>query len=103
MIETISEPNFDPSAQRRAEESLLRKGQRKLLEKLKVFLLEKYILIYLIGFLLGRAIILSVISPFPIAFLATIWFIHRKRTVHTALVILAGALTVSPGHATYVL
>lgn len=54
-----------------------------------------------IGFLLGRAIILSVVSPFSIAFLATIWTIHRKHTAKASVAVLAGSLSHSVMHGVF--
>lgn len=57
----------------------------------------------LIGFLLGRAVILSDLSPFAIPFFATAGFFKQKIKTAAAVSLLAGALTISPRHALYVL
>ncbi|MEW9675292.1 stage II sporulation protein E [Lentibacillus sp. L22] len=75
------------------------KSGHKLKKKLpsisKTILLEKGWLFVLVGFLLGRAVILSAVSPFAVAFLATIWFAHKKNALKVMLAIIAGALTYS--------
>src|SRR5699024_4176818 len=54
-------------------------------------------------FLLGRAIILSVVSPFAVAFLATIWFVHRDKSAKVMLAVLAGALTYKVTHGAFIM
>lgn len=73
----------------------LRKAKKKLISHVKYMLIEKGWLFFIVGFLLGRAVILSVVSPFAVAFLATIWLIHRRSSAKVMLAILAGALTFS--------
>lgn len=62
---------------------------------LKTLLIEKRLLLFFIGFLLGRAVILYNISPFAIALLATAWAGHQKRMVSLSFFIVMGALTYS--------
>src|SRR5699024_458552 len=76
--------------------------QSKIHTQIKNILFEKGWLLFLVGFLLGRAIILSAVSPFPVAFLATIWFIHKKKSFKVILAIIAGALTFSVIHTVFV-
>src|SRR5699024_1482083 len=60
-------------------------------------------LFYIVGFLLGRAVILSQVSPFAIAFLATTWFIHKHQSAKVMLAIIAGALTYDIRHGLFIL
>ncbi|WP_042220763.1 stage II sporulation protein E [Oceanobacillus manasiensis] len=69
--------------------------RRKVQTKVLTLFLEKGLLYYIVGFLLGRAVILSAVSPFAVAFLATMWFVHREKTARSLLAVLAGALTYS--------
>ncbi|RYL88194.1 stage II sporulation protein E [Sporolactobacillus sp. THM7-4] len=55
------------------------------------------------GFLLGRAIILSSLSPFVIPFFATVFWLKRKKRWPASIAAVAGALTVSAGQAFYAL
>lgn len=57
--------------------------------------IEKQVLLFMIGFLLGRAVILYHISPFAIALLATAWAGRQKRLPMLALCMTAGAMTYS--------
>ncbi|MFC0300077.1 stage II sporulation protein E [Virgibacillus soli] len=66
-----------------------------LMVKIKSLLFDRGWLFYFVGFLLGRAVILSVVSPFTVAFLATLWFIQRERVFTTMIVMLIGGFTVS--------
>lgn len=69
---------------------------------IKKALLEKGWLFIMVGFLLGRAIILSVVSPFAVAFLATVWFVHRDKSPKVMLAILIGAYSYSISHGIFV-
>ncbi|WP_010094847.1 stage II sporulation protein E [Ornithinibacillus scapharcae] len=61
----------------------------------KKLLLDRGWLHVFVGFLLGRAIILSVVSPFAVAFLATLWFMQKDKAAKTLLATLVGAFTIS--------
>src|SRR5699024_7650249 len=61
----------------------------------KSLFLEKGGLLIIVGFLLGRAVVLSVVSPFAVAFLATVWFVHKEKTLKVLLSIMIGAMTYS--------
>src|SRR5699024_9456250 len=59
----------------------------------KLLLLDKHLLIFFIGFLLGRAVILYTISPFAIALLATAWAGHQKRILALSFFTVLGAFS----------
>ena len=96
--------------------SLLRVGPRNLrtekshIDRLRqwfytwanTFLLEKGWIYAFAGFLLGRAIILTEVSPFATAFLAVMWFLHRDKVKKSMIAVLAGALTVSLTHGVFI-
>jgi len=69
--------------------------RQKIAAKMKIAFIEKGWLFYIVGFLLGRAVILTEVSPFAVAFIATVWFIQRKRVFPTMFSVLAGAITYS--------
>lgn len=75
--------------------NLLQKFRMRIYSQTKSLLLEKGWLFFIVAFLLGRAIILSAVSPFAVAFLATIWFIHRDKSGKVMLAVIAGALSFS--------
>src|SRR5690625_6234294 len=81
----------------------LSKLRGKLSEQMYAIMLEKGWLFVIVGFLLGRAIILSVVSPFAVAFLATIWFVHRDKSAKVMLAVLAGVLTYRVTHGVYIM
>ncbi len=64
--------------------------------------IEKRLLLLLIGFLLGRAVILYNISPFAIALFATAWAGYQKRMFLLGGFIVLGALTFSLQQATFI-
>ncbi|WP_407272596.1 stage II sporulation protein E [Radiobacillus sp. PE A8.2] len=72
-------------------------------EKLKLFFLEKGWLLFIVGFLLGRAIVLSSLSPFALAFLASVWFMRKDKAFKLILATFAGALTYHWQHGLYVI
>lgn len=76
---------------------------QKLKSRLKTFFLVKGWLFFFIGFLLGRAVILSHVSPFAIAFLATVWFIYRKQTFKMMVAIILGALSFSLSQGVFII
>ena len=92
MMDSI--PGFESKvfAKKQKQLSLL---HHKGLAGLRSLLLEKGWILSIIGFLLGRAVILSTVSPFAIAFLATVWFIKRAHIGKVMLAILIGALSYS--------
>ncbi|MFD1362566.1 stage II sporulation protein E [Lentibacillus salinarum] len=78
------------------------KFHTKLSAQMKTLLFEQGWLFYLVGFLLGRAVILSVVSPFAIGFLAAVWLIHRDKAPKVMLSILAGTLSFSLMHSAFI-
>src|SRR5690625_5531799 len=80
MMDSISGFESKVFAKKQKQLSLL---HHKGLAGLRSLLLEKGWVLSIIGFLLGRAVILSTVSPFAIAFLATVWFIKRSEE-HTS-------------------
>lgn len=67
-------------------------------ERLQRFLLNRRWLLYGVSFLLGRAIILSTLAPFALAFLATILVSDRKRAFKVMLFLMLGAFSYSVFH-----
>lgn len=67
------------------------------------WLIEKQWLFYMIGLLLGRAVILYEISPFAIAFLAAMTLMSPKRIVPMTIFVLIGAWTYSVQQGLYVM
>src|SRR5699024_11491359 len=75
---------------------------RKISMKVKDILIDQGWFFIIAGFLLGRAIILSAVSPFAIAFVATIWLTHRNQALKTLLAIVVGALSFSMMHGMFI-
>src|SRR5699024_9559385 len=78
------------------------KMKRKISMKVKDILIDQGWFFIIAGFLLGRAIILSAVSPFAIAFVATIWLTHRNQALKTLLAIVVGALSFSMMHGMFI-
>lgn len=100
MMDSIS--RMEPKAFGARRTNQMDKLRSRLYVKLKHILLERSWLFYVIGFLLGRAVILSVVSPFAVAFLATVWFVHKEKTVRTIIAIMLGALSYSVTHGIFI-
>ncbi|MBU5266112.1 stage II sporulation protein E [Virgibacillus proomii] len=100
MMDSIS--RMEPKAFGVRRTNQMDKLRSRLYAKLKHILLERSWLFYVIGFLLGRAVILSVVSPFAVAFLATVWFVHKEKTIRTIVAIMLGALSYSVTHGIFI-
>ncbi|MBD1383183.1 stage II sporulation protein E [Metabacillus arenae] len=69
---------------------------QRLATKLQTLFFHKGIIFILIGFLLGRALILSEILPFALPFFGAILLMKKDKAVLSALALIAGGLTLSP-------
>src|SRR5690625_3428532 len=67
----------------------------------KLFI-ERQLLFFMIGLLLGRAVILYEISPFAIAFIAATTLIKTKRIFTITMFVIIGAWTYSFSHGLYI-
>ena len=63
--------------------------------RLQIFLLHKGLMYALIGFLLGRAIILSEVLPFALPFFGAVFLMKRDKALLAGLALIAGGVTVS--------
>lgn len=69
--------------------------------QLRQLLFDKGLLLYIVAFLLGRAVVLNALSPFALAYLASVWFIQKEKANRCLFISLAGALTIGVLHSTY--
>ncbi|PLR78925.1 stage II sporulation protein E [Bacillus sp. V3-13] len=89
MIEPVGEVNFEgPKIE-------LANGLHKFQLKIETFFLKNGFLLLLIGFLLGRALILAKLTPFSLPFFAAVYFIRRDKAPLALIGVLAGAATLS--------
>lgn len=65
-------------------------------------LLKKGLLIAIVGFLLGRALILSEISPFALPFFASVFIMKRSKAGLVSIAVVLGALTFSIPNAGFI-
>lgn len=79
----------------------LSEGLKRFQLKLGLLFLQKGVALLLIGFLLGRALILSHLTPFSLPFFASVYMMRRKKAPIVLIGLAAGALTVSLGNAFY--
>lgn len=79
------------------------RSKRSLVDVLQFIFIEKKVFLFIVALLLGRAVILYNISPFALAFLATVWSTHQKRMFVVAALIFIGALTYSVEQAVFIM
>lgn len=76
---------------------------RRMLMFLHYVFIQKGWIFVVTGFLLGRAVILSEVSPFALAFVAAIWLIYKEQTLKSIGAVLLGALSYSVQHSIFLL
>ncbi|WNS75560.1 stage II sporulation protein E [Bacillus sp. DTU_2020_1000418_1_SI_GHA_SEK_038] len=89
LIEPIGEVNLNRPKLEFA------KGLNKFQLGMETFFLKKGYLLLLIGFLLGRALILAKLTPFSLPFFAAVYFIRRDKAPLALVGLIAGAATIS--------
>lgn len=77
------------------DEKIKANRREKWLNKVYQYIGEKDLLLYIVAFLLGRAVILNELLPFSLAYLVSVWVVKKERCPPVILVSLIGALTVS--------
>ncbi|MFC0472896.1 stage II sporulation protein E [Halalkalibacter kiskunsagensis] len=107
MIEKLTKEWTEPADQgstfRNKWTSLAKGVSGKVTTFTRAAFYEYGLIIAIVGFLLGRAMILSELTPFVLPFLAAIYMLKRERAGIAALSLLAGALTSYHGQAFFVL
>lgn len=101
MIGSIPRVESGSIAIEKANKKKKWKGQ--ITSKINHILIAQGWLFYITGFLLGRAVILSTVSPFAVAFAATMWLVHRDKSFRSMIAVVLGALTYSMQHALFIL
>ncbi|MDN4527459.1 stage II sporulation protein E [Fictibacillus fluitans] len=76
---------------------------KRFMSKVEGVLLNWRLLLFAIGFLLGRAMILSEITPFALPLIASVFILRKERTGFALLALVAGALSHVPMNALYIL
>lgn len=89
VIEPIGEVNLH------ATKTDLSNAVRKFQMKTENFLVRKGYLLLLVGFLLGRALILSKLTPFSLPFFAVVYLLKKERAPIALIGLIAGAATIS--------
>lgn len=79
----------------------LASGIGKLQVRLEAFFLKKGYILFIIGLLLGRALILSKLTPFILPFFAAVYLLRRDRAPLALLGLVVGAATISITTAAY--
>src|SRR5690625_4406190 len=70
--------------------------------KMQTLMIERGWLLCIVGFLLGRAVVLSVVSPFAVALLATLWLMKRDKAFKVMIDTSIGAFTFTLDQGIYV-
>ncbi|WP_160725666.1 stage II sporulation protein E [Bacillus sp. USDA818B3_A] len=95
LIEPVGEVNLHSS------KLDLGKGLRKVQLMLESFFIKKGYILILVGFLLGRALILAKLTPFCLPFFASVYLIKRDRAPLALIGLIVGAATISLGNAVF--
>ncbi|WAA12351.1 stage II sporulation protein E [Fervidibacillus halotolerans] len=69
--------------------------------KLEYVFIYRGLLLFLLGFMLGRAFILSTLSPFSLPFFAAVYLIRKDRAHFAMIGLILGSLTISLYNALY--
>ncbi|MFC0525639.1 stage II sporulation protein E [Pontibacillus salicampi] len=91
MMDSITRGNVKVS--RRNMTHVMTKWKRRMGEQVKVFFIERGWLLFIVGFLLGRAIVLSTVSPFALSFLASVWLMRKEKSMKVMFAVLIGSMT----------
>ena len=89
LMEPIGEVNLQ------ATKMDLSNTAKKFQAKIENFLVKKGYLLVLVGFLLGRALILSKLTPFSLPFFAVVYLLKKDRAPLALVGLIAGAATIS--------
>ncbi|MFE8704047.1 stage II sporulation protein E [Cytobacillus sp. FJAT-54145] len=76
-------------------------GLNKFQLKTETFFVKKGYILLIIGFLLGRALILSKLTPFALPFFAAVYMVRREKAPLALIGLVAGAATLSVIDAAY--
>ncbi|MBL4954195.1 stage II sporulation protein E [Neobacillus sp. OS1-32] len=95
LIESPGEVNFQTT------EMAFQKIMRKIQFQLESFFIRKGILLLMIGFLLGRALILAKLTPFSLPFFASVYVIKKDRAPLALIGLITGAATLSLANAAF--
>ncbi|MBY6038513.1 stage II sporulation protein E [Fictibacillus nanhaiensis] len=77
------------------------KTSKRWLQLLNQSIFNWRMLLFGIGFLLGRAMILAEMSPFALPFVASVFVLRKERTGIAAFAVMAGAMTYQPMNALF--
>ncbi|MDA1478206.1 stage II sporulation protein E [Bacillus changyiensis] len=97
----INNPFIGPVIQKM--NSWFNKITMSIIQRLYSLFLYKGLIYMVIGFLLGRAFILSEVIPFALPFFGVMLFIKKDKAFLACLALLAGALSISVQHSLFVL
>ena len=95
FIEPVREVNLHSS------KWAMQNGLKKFQLMLESFFIKKGYLLLLVGFLLGRALILAKLTPFCLPFFASVYLIKRDRAPLALIGLIIGAVTISLTNAAF--
>ncbi|HLS36125.1 MAG TPA: stage II sporulation protein E [Bacillota bacterium] len=96
MMSKVNETNF--SVHHQSKESMM----RHLFGQVVRFFMHKNVLLFIVGVLLGRAVILTTVSPFALGFLASVWVGYRNKSLIVIFAMLIGAFTYNFMHGVFI-
>ena len=95
LMEKIERTLLEPEVNFNDTKIGFSKRINKIQTKIETFFIKKGFILLLIGFLLGRALILAKLTPFSLPFFAAVYLIKRDRAPIALLGLIAGAATLS--------
>lgn len=95
LTETVNSTDFEET------KTEVMKGMKQFSVSIQTLMLEKGFILLFIGFLLGRALILSHLTPFALPFFAAVFMLRRSCAPLALVGLLAGALSLSIEQAGY--
>jgi stage II sporulation protein E len=95
LIEPIGEVNFHSTGMN------FERSVKKLSLKAESFFIKKGYFLLIVGFLLGRALILSKLTPFCLPFFAAVYLVKKERAPLALIGLMAGAATISISNAAF--
>ncbi|EIT84172.1 stage II sporulation protein E [Fictibacillus macauensis ZFHKF-1] len=83
-------------------QNVSRGASKKLMHRVERVLLNWRLLLFAVGFLLGRAMILSEVTPFALPLIASVFILRKERIGIAFLALIAGALSHTPMNVFYI-
>ncbi|MRX72968.1 stage II sporulation protein E [Bacillus lacus] len=95
-MEKVERELMEPGLSMEKTKEYMNRGYQRMLGRLQLLFFHKGLIYLIIGFLLGRALILTEIIPFAVPFFSAVLLMKKDKAPLAALSLIAGSLTISP-------